>query len=78
MGLLTQMIESYWSLSDNMRYFLTSGFLGGFTTFSTFALEFGVLFQKNEYISAITYALLSVILGITCFFIGIKIVKICL
>lgn len=75
-GLLTGITAVYWSISDNMRYFLVSGFLGGFTTFSAFALEFGLLFEKNEYVLAMSYAALSFILSIACFFIGLKIVKI--
>ena len=74
-GVLTESMALYWSISDNMRYFLIAGFLGGFTTFSTFALEFGLLFAKNEWFSAMLYAILSVALSIIFFFIGLKIVR---
>ena len=47
MGLLTEFMALYWSVSESVRYLLISGFLGGFTTFSSFALEFGLLFEKN-------------------------------
>ena len=75
MGLLAEGMALYFSISDNMKYFLISGFLGGFTTFSTFALEFGLLVERNEYILAMSYALLSVFLSITCFFVAMKLVK---
>lgn len=75
MGLISELLELYWSVSLNFKYFLISGFLGGFTTFSSFALEFGLLIEKAEYINAIAYALLSVILSLLFFFIGIKIIK---
>lgn len=72
MGILTECMALYWSVSDNIRYLLISGFLGGFTTFSSFALEFGTLFEKNLYLSAIIYATLSVVLSLIFFFIGVK------
>ncbi len=75
MGLLTELMALHWSLSDNLKYFLISGFLGGFTTFSAFALEFGLLFEKHEYRSAVIYAILSFVLSIIFFFIGIKVVR---
>ncbi len=62
-------------LPDNLRLFIMPGFLGGFTTFSSFALEFGALYEKNLYLSATLYAGLSVFLGIICFFIGLKLTR---
>jgi CrcB protein len=47
MGALTEGAALYFSISDNMKYFLISGFLGGFTTFSSFALEVGALAEKK-------------------------------
>lgn len=75
MGLLTEIMALHWSLPDNMRYFLISGFLGGFTTFSAFALEFGLLVEKQQTLSALFYAMLSVGLSIAFFFIGLKMVR---
>ena len=75
-GLLTEIMTLHWTVSDNIRYFLISGFLGGFTTFSSFALEFGLLCEKSEYASAIIYATLSFALSITCFFLAIKAVRV--
>lgn len=75
MGLLTELMALYGSTSDYMRYFLVPGFLGGFTTFSAFALEFGLLYEKHFYELAIFYAILSVLLSIFSFFIGIKLIK---
>jgi CrcB protein len=74
-GIVSQLMSSHWQVSDNMRYLLIPGFLGGFTTFSSFALEFGVLCEKNKFSSALIYALLSVVLGICLFFVGVKLIK---
>jgi CrcB protein len=75
MGLFTELMGLYWSPTDNLRYFLITGLLGGFTTFSTFSLEFGILFEKDKIFLAFLYVALSVILGLMCFFLGIKTVK---
>jgi CrcB protein len=74
-GLLTEVMALYWSASLNMRHFLVQGFLGGFTTFSAFALEFGLLYGKGTHWTAILYVLLSVLLSLTFFFFGLRIVK---
>ena len=75
MGLLAQLSVSYWITSDNIKYFLMPGILGGLTTFSGFALDFGYLIEKNEYGLAILYAILSFGISICCFFLGSKIAK---
>lgn len=75
MGLLTEILTFHWHPSDNTRYFLVSGFLGGFTTFSAFSAEFGLLFEKNELLLAFSYVALSVCLSLFCFFIGMRIVR---
>lgn len=76
MGVVVKLTTSYWITSDNIKYFLMPGILGGLTTFSGFALDFGSLVGKDEYISAISYAIFSFVLSISCFFLGIKITKI--
>lgn len=75
MGILTEWFALYWSAPDKIRYFLVSGFLGGFTTFSAFSLEFGLLFQKNELILSGLYLFLTVFLSLCFFFAGIKLVR---
>ncbi len=74
-GVLSESIACCGHLSLHVRHFLVQGFLGGFTTFSAFALEFGVLYQKGLYLVALLYATLSVVVGLTFFFLGLKAVK---
>jgi CrcB protein len=74
-GLLTEFFALHSAFPDNLRYLLIAGFLGGFTTFSTFALEFGLLYEKHLYIAAICYATLSFVLSIIFFFLGIKLIR---
>lgn len=74
-GLLVEALPAIWPGSDNMRYFLVSGLLGGFTTFSAFALEFGFLVERNQMLLAMLYAALSVALCLFAFFVGLKCYK---
>lgn len=49
------------------------GFLGAYTTFSTFMYEGFNLYEKNEKLNAITYILSSLILGIIGFVAGLNV-----
>ena len=39
MGMIMEASTSIWPISDDMRIFLTTGIMGGLTTFSTFSYE---------------------------------------
>ena len=52
------------SISPEMRVMLTTGFLGGYTTFSTFSYESVALIESGEYSRALAYVLLSVVLAL--------------
>lgn len=71
MGLVSSWLE-YHHGPLALRYFLVSGLLGGFTTFSAFALEGMLLVQKQQYGPAAAYILLTVLLCLAFFFIGSK------
>ena len=75
LGIVTEIMTIHWNASINIRHFLIQGFLGGFTTFSAFSLEFGLLYEKGMVPIAIVYAALSVGLSIAFFFGGLKIIR---
>lgn len=75
MGIFTELMALYWSPSGELRVFLTVGFLGGFTTFSSFALDVGYLTSKNNTFGSVAYVVISVSLSIVAFFSGAALIK---
>lgn len=69
----------YWALKSGMsqqgRLFLTTGIIGGFTTFSTFALEIGLLNSKGEVVAAALYAIASVVVSLAALYAGMALVR---
>lgn len=56
--------------NETLRLLLTTGFLGGFTTFSAFSLDVLSLLQRGQAQTAVFYALASVILSVAAVFAG--------
>ncbi|WP_136622450.1 MULTISPECIES: fluoride efflux transporter CrcB [Mesorhizobium] len=57
--------------SNELRLFVATGILGGFTTFSAFSLDFATLWERGATLSAFGYALASVIGAIIALFLGL-------
>ncbi len=70
MGLLSAALAEKFSDQPDLRLFLTTGILGGFTTFSAFSLDVFGLMQRGENSTAVIYALASVVLSILAVFSG--------
>lgn len=56
---------------QNLRLFLATGVLGGFTTFSAFSLEIANMMRSDAIAKASMYAGLSVVLGVAALFLGL-------
>ena len=54
---------------------LMIGFLGGFTTFSSFSLDFATLYERGDIPLAIGYAAVSVLVSITALFAGLLLTR---
>ncbi|MCI9865229.1 fluoride efflux transporter CrcB [Rhizobium skierniewicense] len=75
MGMLTEVFVVRTGLPQELRLFLTTGILGGFTTFSTFSLDAVGLWERGEVSAAILYASASVILAFIVVFAGMALVR---
>ena len=73
-SLLMGMLAGYFlvrpGISQDLRLFLTTGILGGFTTFSAFSLDAALLIERNAYGLAAAYVAGSVVASIAALFVG--------
>ncbi len=75
MGILIELMALKWNISLEMRAFLTTGILGGYTTFSTFSLDSALLIERGAYASAAFYIAGSAILSVVALFAGLWIIR---
>lgn len=75
MGLLIGLFALRADPGQAWRLFLTTGILGGFTTFSTFSLDVAVLHERGETGTAAFYAVLSLVLSVAALFVGLTVVR---
>ena len=70
LGVLMRYALATPSVSAELRAFLTTGFCGGYTTFSTYSYESAALLEDGQYGRAGTYALASMVLALVATFAG--------
>lgn len=58
-------------IAQHMRLFLTTGILGGFTTFSAFSLDAALLVERHSYGAAAGYMVGSVAASVSALFFGL-------
>jgi CrcB protein len=75
MGVLVALFAFKTDIPQHMRLFLTTGILGGYTTFSTFSLDTAVLYERGDLGQAALYVALSVALSIGGLFAGLALVR---
>jgi CrcB protein len=63
------------SLTPEVRAFLTIGFCGGYTTFSTFSYETMALLEDSQWARAGVYITASVILSLIATFLGLALAR---
>jgi len=70
-GVLMAILSGIRSAHPLIRPFAVTGVLGGFTTFSAFALDAAVMWQRHDTVQALTYVALSVLGSIIALFAGL-------
>jgi CrcB protein len=75
MGVLTAYFAFRMGISQHWKLFLTTGFLGGFTTFSAFSLDAALMWEKHAYAPFAAYVTGSVLLSIAGLFAGMAAVR---
>ena len=75
-GCMTALLLIYTQIPVNIKLFCLTGFLGSFTTFSTFSAEMGLLIQNKDYLHAFLGIGAHLFLSLCAFFIGMIIVNV--
>lgn len=75
MGLLAGALAARSGDSQQLRLFLATGVLGGFTTFSSYALDIVVLGERGAAMQAGAYLVASVVLGVAGLWVGLALMR---
>jgi CrcB protein len=74
-GALAEAFALRWDASQATRAFWTVGICGGFTTFSTFSLDFAGLASRGASLPALLYVAASVVLGIGALYLAMGLAR---
>jgi fluoride exporter len=75
MGVLAETFLVKGGGSQEFRLFLTTGILGGFTTFSAFSLDAALMWQRSDYTALGAYVIGSVVFSIAALFVGMAVAR---
>lgn len=72
-GLIWTLAEERLVISTEMRIMLLTGFMGAFTTFSTFAFETGLFVRDSQWMLVFGNIAAQIIIGISAVLLGIRV-----
>jgi len=75
MGVIAGYFAFKGGASQHWRLFLTTGILGGYTTFSAFSLDAALLYERGELALSALYVTASVVLSIAGLFAGLWLIR---
>ena len=75
MGMLVAVFAFRSGIPHHWQLFLTTGILGGYTTFSTFSLDVAFLYERGQMGLAALYVMLSIVLSVGGLFAGLALVR---
>ena len=70
MGLFVELLARRFGGSAELRLFVATGILGGFTTFSAFSLDVAVLYERGAVVQAALYVAACLVAAILALFLG--------
>ena len=76
MGIVVELGALKLNYSPEIRAFLTTGILGGFTTFSAFSLDTALLIERGDWLGSAAYVMASVALSVGALFAGLWLVRV--
>ncbi|KTR06183.1 camphor resistance protein CrcB [Aureimonas ureilytica] len=76
MGVLVEFLARRYGGADaNLRLLLATGVLGGYTTFSSFSLDFATLAERGELATAFVYLAVTILAGLGALFAGLALAR---
>ncbi|NMN69853.1 fluoride efflux transporter CrcB [Rhizobium sp. 57MFTsu3.2] len=75
MGIVVGVFTTSNLTSQDAKLFLTTGVIGGFTTFSTFSLDAAVLWERGQQLAAAAYVVASVIVSLMALILTMMVVR---
>lgn len=74
-GVFAELIARRFGASQDLRLFIITGILGGFTTFSAFSLDAAVLLERGALLSAVAYVAASMLVSLLAVFAGLALTR---